>query len=420
MKKRTLSTNSSRRSALKTLGMASAATLTAPFLTTMSGSVGSVATAGTFIGRRRDLRLAVLMPGTQGVGTASFNNGINLALEMAGTTAVRARVHDIGGGVSCAVRFAREQAANRDADVAIGLMSPRVARWLDTDLEQARLPLIVAGAGERAVSSDAVSPAFVYTTLQLTSAAYAAGAWAANNLGRSCALAASYYEAGYDIVHAFGAGFQAAGGTVISSYISGSPVSTVTAHDVVRAIAESKADVVGAFYNGAEAAEFFARYASYESTAYRPVVGSALVSPTQTSGIRLMSGTTWSAALDNVANRAFVDAYTARFAQAPDSFALLGYESAQRAIDAYDRGGRDGVVEALRSSASNAQVAVGARGMVAVNKGTNEISAPVYLRRFNSDGTEEMVAELSTADQAQKIAAQLPQRSGWITSYLTV
>lgn len=411
------SINPGRRNALKALGIASAATVAQPILAGLSGSLGSTVKASSILGTRASLRVAVLLPSSPMNAVAiSFNDGFNLAIA-ASASRVTARVHDIGQGVNRAIAFARAQAERRDADVAVGLMSTRVAQWMDHDLASARLPLLVANAGERFGASDKIGSQIAVNTLDLTASAYAAGRWSARNIARECVVAASFYETGFDMMHAFRAGYEAEGGRVTATLISGSPSSPATALDVVHTIAQGNTPMAAAFYSGDEATEFFGAYGSLERTANIPVVGSPLVTAAQAPGIEILSGATWASSLANEANKEFVAAFTKRHGRVPDAFAMLGYESARLVLDASQRTGTNGdtLLAALRSSRYQS-----VRGELVANASSNQISAPMYTRRVTRRGTEELAAELAPAGSLMKQISTLPERHGWIGSYLTV
>lgn len=406
-----------RRALLRALGAATVGAA-APAVAWGHG-VSSSAAASILAdsGPQPDLRVALLLPGSSFDGmspaAASFRDGFVVALEASTGRRIPVQVHDIGGGVSRAMAFARDQRARRDTDIVVAMMSARAAPWMQKDLAAAGIPLMVASAGERVVRGDAVSPSFVYSSLELARAAYASGRWAAEHAGRRCTIACSYYESGFDMVPAFRAGFEAAGGTVVLSLVSGAPNGAISAEAVARELADSDADVVGAFYTGDDAREFFGAFGAIEETGRRVVVGSPMVTADEASGVALTSVASWSPALANDANRAFVALFADRFHRTPDAFAMLGYETACMIRSAAPGGSRS-LADGLRGSGFS-----GARGAVAMDARTNEISAPLLVRRIDARG-EESLADLVPATMVAPLARVLPDQHGWITSYMTV
>jgi branched-chain amino acid transport system substrate-binding protein len=406
-----------RRAMLRAFGLAAAGAAAPSIAWGSAGALGAMPQVATLARARSDLRVAILLPGSQFDGmsaaAAAFRDGFTLAVD--GTTARRmsVHVHDIGGGVSRAMAFARGQRIARDTDIVVAMMSARAAPWMQQDLAAAGIPLMVANAGERLVRSDAVSPSFVYSSLELASAAYASGRWAAEHAGRRCALACSYYESGFEMVPAFRAGFEAAGGTVVRSVVSGAPSGTIAAAAAARELSASDADVVAAFYTGDDAREFFAAYAALAPAERRVVVASPMVTADEAFGVELTSVASWSPALRVDANRNFVASFADRFCRVPDPFAMLGYETACMVRDSSPGGARS-LADGLRRTGF-----AGTRGVVAMDDRTNEISTPLFLRRIDGSG-EESLTELVAASTAAHLADALSEQGGWITSYMTV
>lgn len=406
-----------RRALLRALGAATAG-MAVPAVA-WGHDLPTRAAASTLAGAaaQSDLRVALLLPGSSFDGTSaaalSFRDGFTVALEATTGRRIPVQVHDIGGGVGRARAFARAQRTRRDTDVVVAMMSARAAPWMQQDLTAAGIPLVVASAGERVVRGDAVSPSFVHSSLELTRAAYASGRWAAEHGGRRCAVACSFYESGFDMVAAFRAGFEAAGGTIVLSLVSGAPYDGIDAAEAARELAESDADVIGAFYTGDDARTFFGAFGAIEGTGRRVVVGSPLVTAAEASGVAVTSVASWSPVLANDANRAFVALFTERFHRTPDPFAMLGYETACMMRGAAPGGARS-LADGLRGGGF-----CGARGVVAMDARTNEISAPLRVRRIDARGGETL-SDLAPAASVAPLAQVLPDQHGWITAYMNV
>jgi branched-chain amino acid transport system substrate-binding protein len=405
-----------RRAMLRALGLAGAgAAVAAP---SMAASVDSTKATAPAVGSgwRRDVHVALLLPSSaEGMSPAAsaFRDGFALGADSATTRRIVAQVHDVGSGIGRARTFARDQRARRDTDIAVAMMSARASPWLQEDLAAAGVPLLLANAGERVVHGDAISPAYVYSSLELAAAAYASGRWAAEHAGRRCALACSLYESGFDMVPAFRAGFEAGGGTVVLSRVTDTPTDTIDIATAARELADSDADVLAAFFNGDDAREFFAAYRGRETSSRRVVIASPLVTADEASGVALTSVTSWSPAMAGDANRSFVAAFTTRFGHAPDAFAMLGYETA-RMIGHASPGDQHALAHGLR------RTHVGdVRGALTLDPRSNEIRAPLFVREVGADGTESLVPIALPATSGHLVRA-LPHQRGWISSYLTV
>lgn len=396
-----------RRSVLRALGLGAGAAA-APVA---AHAIGAPALAGN--ARSGALRVALLLPSEDAATTAeaaAFHDGFRLAAGADDAPALAIAVHDIGSGVGRALAFARRQRDVRDADVAVAMVNSRAMPWLQGEFAAIGLPVVVANAGERMVRDDAVAPGVVYSSLELSTAAFAAGQWAAAHAGRRCAIACSWYESGFDMAPAFRAGFEAGGGTVVLSRVTETPRDVRDAAQAGRDLAASDADVVAAFYGGDEAREFFAAYGATSLRHDRVVMASPLLTAAQAAGVAVTSVASWSPRLAHAPNAAFVAAFTARHGRAPDAFAMLGHETARMLAASAARGARtllDGVREARTDDV---------RGPVALDPRTHEMRGRLVLRTLAANGAE-AIAPLAFDPTSRPLGKALPRHHGWTMPY---
>jgi len=396
-----------RRSVLRALGLG-AGVAAAPVAASAMG-----APAAPLAARGGALRVALLLPSEDAITTpeaVAFHDGFRLAADSAGAPPLTIAVRDIGNGVGRTLAFVRRQRDARDADVAVAMLNPRAVPWLARDFAAIGLPVVVASAGERMVRDDAVASGLVHSSLELSTAAFAAGRWAAAHAGRRCAIACSWYESGFDMAPAFRAGFEAGGGTVVLYRVTDTPRDARDAALAGRELAASDADVVAAFYGGDEAREFFAAYRAASPGNDRVVMTSPLVTAAQTAGVAVTSVASWTPRLAHAANAAFVAAFTVRHGRTPDAFAMLGYETARMLADGM-KSGAPTLLQGVRRARPD-----DVRGPVALDPRTNEVRSRLVLRTLAPSG-DEAVTPLAFDPSSSPLGAALPRHHGWIMSY---
>jgi hypothetical protein len=142
-------------------------------------------------------------------------------------------------------------------------------------------------------------------TLDVWSAAWITGHWAASALGRRAVIATSFYDSGYDSLYALHRGFETAGGEA-EVFLTHRP-DHVDFAGLAQLIDEKRPALVFAAYSGREAAEALPYLAGFGI----PVVGSPLLTETALSDAALGVFTVLPWAEDLPASRDFAAAYGA-------------------------------------------------------------------------------------------------------------
>jgi branched-chain amino acid transport system substrate-binding protein len=291
-------------------------------------------------------------------------------------------------------------------DLLCGLANRNHAAQLRPALERTATPFIVADAGADVVRAHRDSPYLIRNSLGYWQANHAMGAWSHANLGARVLIAADFLESGYDMVHAFRRAFEARGGEVVGTEVTGLPNGAGTFDDVARETRRHRPDFVYAFYSGPRADAFLHYYEGEGLARTTPLAGPGMLTDS-------IAANSLSRNLAGIVTAAGWDA-------GDEPFAMLGAETAQRidvALDAVHGGLGD-----LAAALARVRFA-GPRGQVAALEGMAEASVPTYIRRLSA--TPAGLANVTTA-RLPPLAPGAPLheelrttlKSGWLQAYL--
>lgn len=401
----------SRRDLLKLAGAATGAMTLGPLMVRLSGSAAA-----------ESLTVGVLLPESSLYPRLAANllAGLSLALAQA-KQPIRLLPVEYGVRPSAAAEAARRLILDQGARLLVGTLSQPAISQIQPLLNERATPLIATTAGANLLRHEP-SPYIFHNTLGAWQAAYAAGTWAAANLGRRAVTAASFYESGYDTLGAFVSGFEAAGGTVVAGHVSHMPTDNGGLAPLMRAMTQSRPDLVYAAYSGEAGAEFLRAYADSGLAGRVPLVGSAfLAASPPPAGISLYSPLSWSAGLDKPANSAFQSAFATANGRSADAFAALGYDTGlliAQAIDSSHFRGDNGLATTLPNSSVD-----GPRGPVTISRANHAAESSLYLRAISSRASqphEQIAAALALPDSSAATALKAGLKTGWLNAYLCV
>ena len=292
-------------------------------------------------------------------------------------------------------------------------LAPLLARW--------RTPLIVTGAGANTLRSDERSPWIAHNSLQHWRGSWALGAWAAQRPGASTAprvaVVTSLYDSGFDHLYAFKAGVASHGGTFVGTFISDALPGSHDLPALLAGLEQSRPDTVFVLHSDPFARQLLTAIAGTPALAGSLVMTTGLSqvaggSPAQ-AGPKVVS---WSPRLDFAENWAFLG-HVGRQGRS-DSFAMLGYETAQLIARLLSEIG-DGLQRPGGFSEGLARLGpVGPRGPLAFDAERHSFRAPLYLQGADGGLTPLMGAEAVTEEHPKIAALHAGARSGWLTDYL--
>jgi branched-chain amino acid transport system substrate-binding protein len=322
-------------------------------------------------------------------------------------------------------RIERERAA-----LVVGLLGAAQAIRFHERLPSRETVLLAASAGETIVREGMTHPYLFHHGLSTWQASWALGQWAARNVGHRAALAASFYDSGYDTLAAFQLGFEQAGGEVVQIHLTHLPTEAGEPLPLIAPIAASRPDFVFAAYSGGFAVDFIRAYAESELAGRVPLLGTdfltgkRVLQQVRGAATGIITASSWGNP-GNAASGAFRTAYAAHGRGEPGAFALLGYETALIAVAALAQVA-SGMATAATLRDALASVCIdGPRGCVTMQPRAQSTSAPVFLRRVAAAGAaavNETIAELAMVGDldAQLAALRSSQRSGWLNTYLGI
>jgi branched-chain amino acid transport system substrate-binding protein len=378
------------------------------------------------------IRIGVLLPESRIAPNVAerLRQGFQLAIDLRATSSglpIELIPQRYGVNPTEAMRRVDELITNRQVDIVSGLFSRNHTTRLIEAIEQHNIPLVVSDVGANLISTRNQHRLIARSSLGYWQAAFALGSWSAQQVGTRAAIATSFYESGYDTIHAFRAGFEQAGGQILATIVSDSPQRKNT--DPTQALAEIasfKPDLVYAAYSGADAITFVQAYADSPLYGHIPLQGTAMLVEDQSlakqqAALGIQSAAAWSPTLLNPQNQAFLAAYRLQFGQPADAIALLGYDTAQligATIDATSD--PKDFMSALQFVSITSP-----RGPITFSSDDLESTSPIYLRETRHVGgfmQNVVLAELPapTALEIQVSGLRTNPRSGWTNAYLAV
>jgi branched-chain amino acid transport system substrate-binding protein len=224
-----------------------------------------------------------------------------------------------------------------------GITSSAVAYAVRAYIDQRQVPLVIMGsAGANDLTDKQASPYIFRTSFSNRQIGAPIGQYACNKMGlKKIVVMASDFVTGYEQSAAFGEQYTKAGCTVVRSIMV--PLGTSDYTPFLSQVASLGADGVWAMFFAADAIAFVKQYDSLGLKGKLPLIGSsglidpALLPAMGASAIGAMAPIYYTTTLDIPENKAFVQAFKARYGREPGATAASGYIAAMviaRAIEA--------------------------------------------------------------------------------------
>lgn len=384
------------------------------------------------------LRLGVLLPrsGIYPLMGANLVAGMNLFFDRAQRSLngrpIELVVSEIGAG-SVRTEQAADKLLHDGVDLVVGLLSPSMGGSLRQLFAARKTCLIAVHTGENALRPGKHHEWVFHNTLASCSSAQALGAWAAQQLGTRAVIASSFYDSGYDSVYAFREGFENAGGTTKAMLVSHLPQAGTGLPQTIAAIKQARPDFVYAAYCGQPALDFAEAYSAAGLAGKVPLAAGAFMVDehllsSHATAARGIVGTKsclpWAASLTGAENRSFSAGFRAAMGQAPDAFALLGFETAQLVAEAVRAVAGSTQPDRLREALANVEFH-GPRGQWRMNAESHTPTTPLYLRELQHRAgvaRNVVLAELTppSTQRGQLSALSEHPRTGWVNQYMCV
>ena len=282
----------------------------------------------------------------------------------------------------------------------MGIVSSGVAANVRDFVDSAKVPLIVANAGNDEITGSRCSKYITRVSFANTQVNRPMGKWMYEKGIRKVYTLAPNYYAGYQMVGAFTLEFTRRGGTITGAAFT--PFSkTRDFNNYLEQAKATKPDAIYVFYAGGEAISFVKQYESLGFKKDLPLYGAGFLTSALYVGAEGAAAEGIVAALHYVPgiptpeNRAFVQRFKAKTGRNPSEYAVQGYD-AGRVLAIAIKGGatdRESIAAAVPKVSFN-----GPRGPLKIDTATHNIVQNVYIYETvaGEEGpTQKIVATIS-------------------------
>ncbi len=276
---------------------------------------------------------------------------------------------------------ARKLVLEDEVDVIVGVVSSGVLGAMRDFVHDAEVPLLVANAGNDHATGEQCSPYITRVSFSNAQINRPMGDWLAGSGVKTAYIMAADYAAGHQTMAAFKESFTAAGGEIVGEEYTPFRKTKDFGPYLTKAKA-SGAEAVYVFYAGGEAISFVKQYDSFGLKDQMGLYsGGFLTSPLYVNAEGpaaegVITALHYMPTLDTPENKAFVDAYTAKYGKGPSEFAVQGYDAAHALLSSQADGETRG---AELSAALSRYSANSPRGPISIDPATNNIVQNIYI-----------------------------------------
>ncbi len=345
------------------------------------GTVASLSFTGNAVAETK-VKVGVLLPysGTYAVMGNSITDGFRFALEQEGRSGEFTIIReDTEVKPPIALAKTRKLILQDKVDVIVGIVSSGVLGALRDFVDNAKVPLIVANAGNIHATGKSCSPYIVRVSFSNGQINRPMGTWLKKQGINSVYTLAPDYAAGHQMIESFAETYQAAGGKIIGSeYTPFGQTKDFGAY--LTKAASSGADAIYVFYAGGEAINFVKQYGSYAIKT--PLYGSGFLTSSLyveaqgDAAVGVKTSLHYVPTLDSAENKKFVAAYQKKYNRSPSEYDVQGYDAAQLLMRAVSAGGSD--KKAIAKNLTKVKY-TGPRGPLSIDKKTNNIVQNIYV-----------------------------------------
>ncbi len=227
-------------------------------------------------------------------------------------------------------------------DLLVGPVSSVVALAIRNYVHDAGIPLVVPVAFTRVLTGPQQASPNIFRIAETTDQSdYPMGAWMIKHTKyRKVIVMATDFVAGRQAVEGFMAGFKAAGGQIVKEIYA--PLNTPDFAPYLTQAGSIKADAVYAWFAGADAIRFVKQYKEYGLSERLPLTGHGVLTDDTIlpaigdAGLGIVTMSSYSAAMDNPENKAFVADYERAHKTWPSRYSEAGWDSAALIVTALD------------------------------------------------------------------------------------
>ena len=231
----------------------------------MTLALAAAASIGLTANAAAETKVGLLLPysGTYAALGNEITDGFNLAMQVAGRTDEFAVIReDTEVKPPVGLAKARKLVLEDEVDVIVGIVSSGVLGAMRDFIDGAKVPLIVANAGNDKATGSACSAYISRVSFSNGQVNRPMGGWLADKGVKKVYTLAPDYAAGHQMIEAFTETFTAAGGEIVGGEYT--PFGKTSDFGPYLANAKaSGAEAIYVFYAGGEAISFVKQYGSF-------------------------------------------------------------------------------------------------------------------------------------------------------------
>ena len=276
-------------------------------------------------------------------------------------------------------------------DIVVGIVSSGVAGAVRDYVHKSKTPLVIANAGNDALTGARCSSWIVRTSFSNSQINRDMGPWMAGEGYKKVFLMAFDYAAGHQMMDAFKAGFTRAGGVIVGEAYP--PLGETK--DFGPYLAKVKAanpDAVYVFFAGGPAIKFTREWSAFGMKDRAQLAGagwlnSALYVKKQgADAVGTLGVLNYYPSIDTPENKAFQEQFQAKHGRDASEFGVAAYDSAHLIVSALQAtGGHTGDKAPLIAAMRRVQF-VGPRGPFRIDPKTNNVIQNIYVARIEPQG----------------------------------
>ena len=341
----------------------------------------------------------------------SIRNGFDLYIkendgQIAGRK-VEVLYEDDEGDPQVGLRGYRQLVDRDRVNLLVGPVSSTVALALVDQINRNKQILINPNAAANALSLAKKSDYVYRTSYSNYQLGTPGAAYIAENVGKTAVAIAPDYPAGQEVIPAFRAAYEEAGGRVVQELFP--PLGNTDYATYLTQIQEAKPEVLWAFLAGADAVNFAKQYREFGlgeniqftgmNTWTDPLITETVGEATE----GIIAATQWLPSFDNETNKRFVEGYRAEYKETPNQFSVFGYDAGQLIAQGIEKA--KGVEPAELSKALAGLSFESPRGRITINPETNNPIQSYVMARNVLDGDKivpevlEPIGEFKTPTQ---------------------
>ena len=337
-----------------------------------------------------DYKVGILLPFSgvyAGLG-AHIENGFMLGLKdfggELGNNTVSVVRDDTEADPGASLAKAKKMVLSDKVDVLTGIVSSAVLGALRDFVHSSKTPLVISNAGNDDATGERCSPYITRVSFSNSSITRVMGPWMAKQGIKTAYLMAPDYAAGHQMMDAFRATFEAAGGKIVGEAYP--PLQgTKDYGPYISQAKASGAQALMTFFAGGAAISFVKQYKEFGAAKDLPLYGAGFLTSAAYVHVQgeaadgIIASLHYVPTIDTPENKRFQDGYKAAYeGKLGSEFAVAGYDAAHVIVKAIAAAGGD---KAKFKDELNKVSFNGPRGPLRIDPATHNVIQNMYIFR---------------------------------------